>query len=916
MIRATALKPTIVFFALFSLNISTGCRLGDNRIHGQIASPSNPSPPTTPTPDNYQGDDPTLFGSGTEADPYIIVTAGQLAAIGYAETLWDKHFRLGQDISLIGYDETNYRPIGEYAGTAFTGSLDGDNYSISHLNLTVDGPSGVGVFGHIEIATIKDLRLSNITIDAGSSDYVGALAGKGDFNTFDNIQATNVVISGNGDNYGILAGQTSGYILGSRAEASSVTNGGANTGGIVGNFSGGACSTGKSYMSIVDTQSDVGVTGGDYVGGIVGYMGTNGCIEGMFIYHAISLGPVTGNQYVGGIGGGIGGTTIAFSKSFGNISGANWVGDIAGSLSRPGAIETIVNSHSTGNIVGQSYVGGIVGRGDGFIQNASSTGDVEGVTRVGGIGGDLSLDTMSYCYATGRITASGGTAGGLVGYDFSFDIYDSYFAGETDFSGADIGGLVGGKFSTHSVTRSFWDAEKSGQSEMCGYGGCNNTFGKTTAEMKTLSTFNSAYPSNWTFSNLTNAAQAIWYLPPGEYPRFSWQDTSPFAGGDGSYLNPYQIATADQFNMVGLNPYYNGANFIVVGDIDFSTLSETFRPWSNFKGRIDGDGHTLSNLVYTAPTGDAALLTHTSSIMVPRGYPEASNLNIDSFQLTSSVGDAAALSTNVPLVARNIQITNSTINAWDAAGGLCVYCSIIEDSDVTASTVDGTYKVGGLASEAEIVRTSSSNATVTGINYVGGLIGQTQANVTGKMIVEKSFASGDVTGFDHIGGLVGLASAAMAVDPTIDQSYATGSVEAQTTKAGGLIGTTSGAGLNIENSYASGDVTSDDYAGGLIGSVQATLNLSNNLALGIVTGMGNKGGLIGTTNGQTISYHQNYWNKESNPSLLDTSEGDTGDTSYVFGTNQTDLRQKNTFIDWDFINIWQIVDGITYPTLR
>lgn len=78
---------------------------------------------------------------------------------------WDKFFRLGNDIDLSGID---YNPIGLSEGPyAFRGTFDGAGHVIRNLsyleNMYLEG---VGLFGYIANATIKNLGVDNINLSA------------------------------------------------------------------------------------------------------------------------------------------------------------------------------------------------------------------------------------------------------------------------------------------------------------------------------------------------------------------------------------------------------------------------------------------------------------------------------------------------------------------------------------------------------------------------------------------------------------------------------------------------------------------------------------------------------------------------------------------------------------------------------
>ncbi|OIO43384.1 hypothetical protein AUJ63_00650 [Candidatus Pacearchaeota archaeon CG1_02_35_32] len=186
--------------------------------------------------------------------------------------------------------------------------------------------------------------------------------------------------------------------------------------------------------------------------------------------------------------------------------------------------------------------------------------------------------------------------------------------------------------------------------------------------------------------------------------------------------------------------------------------------------------------------------------------------------------------------------------------------------------VSGTFSkwTGGIAGYSDgTIRDSSVSGVVVGYHDVGGLVGYLGRNG----IIERSFSTANVEGGDVTGGLVGLTH--IAGNPQVIDSYSNGSVTSSVNRAGGLIGDISNA--TVTNSYSSGFVSSPHWAGGLIGGVG--------------------GGLITSS----------YWDKESGGQT--TSAGGVGKTT-------AQMKQQSTFQNWDFANVWNIVNEETYPWLK
>ena len=105
-------------------------------------------------------------GSGTEEDPYLIANESQFRRI--AEDL-TASYRLIRDISLTG----TVSPIGKDSNHPFSGSLDGNGFQISGINIsyTQKSPTHCGLFGFVS-GEIKNVKITNAKIAAIASATV------------------------------------------------------------------------------------------------------------------------------------------------------------------------------------------------------------------------------------------------------------------------------------------------------------------------------------------------------------------------------------------------------------------------------------------------------------------------------------------------------------------------------------------------------------------------------------------------------------------------------------------------------------------------------------------------------------------------------------------------------------------------
>lgn len=170
------------------------------------------------------------------------------------------------------------------------------------------------------------------------------------------------------------------------------------------------------------------------------------------------------------------------------------------------------------NITSYMTTGGLVANSlNSTISNCNTKGSITGNSHTGGLCGDVNGGTLSNCYSIATVSGtsySGGLASTLVG---SSTITNSFSTGSVSGSSY-TGGLIGNKAATATATNSFWDITTSGQTSS------ELGTGKTTAEMKTLSTFTTG---GWDFvGETTNGTNYYWSIDGttnSGYPFLSWE---------------------------------------------------------------------------------------------------------------------------------------------------------------------------------------------------------------------------------------------------------------------------------------------------------------------------------------------------------------------------------------------------------
>jgi hypothetical protein len=207
---------------------------------------------------------------------------------------------------------------------------------------------------------------------------------------------------------------------------------------------------------------------------------------------------VTGSVSAQGFLGGLVGTKFSgsISSCYATCS-VNGTGSDVGGLVGYNNAGPMTACFATGSVTASSVgAGGLVGVNYGTLTTCYSTGPVSGTGNVGGLVGE-NYGSMADCYAQGSSTGTTNTIGGLIGRDDG-SATNCYAAGLV--SGPilnNIGGLIG-SHNSGTIGACFYDISVNNGLWGVGSGSAVGVTGKTTAEMKTRSTFTTA---GWNFAN-------------------------------------------------------------------------------------------------------------------------------------------------------------------------------------------------------------------------------------------------------------------------------------------------------------------------------------------------------------------------------------------------------------------------------
>ena len=236
---------------------------------------------------------------------------------------------------------------------------------------------------------------------------------------------------------------------------------------------------------------DVNIFGGGYSGGLIGRADNSTDVNDCYVSGKI----VSNGNTAGGLIGHLESSYVYTSGSSANVFGVTNVGGFVGY--KYGGI--ISRCYATGDVNATGdEVGGFVSIPcTGTITESFATGDVNGNNYIGGFGSESHNcgGMISNCYSMGTVNAAS-SAGSFLRYIYLGTVTNSYTTGAVP--GKTSSGFIYYDHTCNSCTGNFFDFNTTGQLTGGIFSGGNGT-GKTTTQMKTLSTFTTA---NWNFGTI------------------------------------------------------------------------------------------------------------------------------------------------------------------------------------------------------------------------------------------------------------------------------------------------------------------------------------------------------------------------------------------------------------------------------
>ena len=722
--------------------------LGESIIGGEIADSI------------YLADETEMLGSGTEEDPYIITNATDFYNIRNDTSA---HYKLGADIDI----RRNYNSWTSIP--SFSGSLDGENYTIS--NCLMRGQ--YGLFSN-NSGTIKNIKLKNIT----TQDDTCCILVSRNNGIIKNIEAENINIGG--------------YI--------------ANVGGLVETNYG---SIENSYVIGTIRQS----IDDDIVGGLVG---TN---SGGTIKNCYAACTITAGSSVGGLVGKNSSGNISNCFATGEVSGSNYIGGLVGESSNG----NISNCFTTASVTGRANHGALIGKNATIVSNCYAIGNVNDSDTISGKGLISSnSDEVINSYWTPETTNKIESAGGEIRFLYQMQYQNSY----KDWDFEETWAIGDGEKATTAYLRDMPIPESV---YLENYNPITFEGGDGTEEnpyiivtSKQLESMKLCLSAHYKLgANIDLISYKNWEPLGNETNKFTgsldgaeYKISNLNIIGENTYrgLFGYNIGKLKNIKLENVN--IKGTQYIggLVGYNKDGIIENC-----SVTGNITGDSE-VGGLVGYMYSGS---ITQSYAIATVNGTTYTGGLvgymylgSITQSYATATVNGVTYTGGLVGYTYLSASITQSyvteIVNGTQYTGGLVGYINSMnaEISNCYTTnivTVNGDY-VGGLVGyNYGKITLCYTVGSVNGENlFAGGLVGYSYKNAT----IEKCYSVSNVTGNNYIGGLAGYNTG------IISNCYATGKVEGNS-EVGSLIGNDKG---ELINCYGIGKVTATgSNVGGLIG---------------------------------------------------------------------------------------------------
>ena len=271
-----------------------------------------------------------------------------------------------------------------------------------------------------------------------------------------------------------------------------------------------------------------------------------------------------------------------------------------------------------------------------------------------------------------------------------------------------------------------------------------------------------------------------------------------FSGsGTGTESDPYLIYNENQLAQLGNFLNQEGVYFRLQKDLDMTDWIAENNPgqgWmpigvssSPFTGIFDGNNHKISGIFINRPSTDYVGFF---------GYVSAATI-------------------------KNLTIEYSSIKGNEKVGGLAGYaggCTITGNKVIVTADdgITGSQATGGLVGlcSGSNISGSSFVGNIIGADNVGGAIGYGQSTFT----LDDVAATGNISGSNCVSGIAGYLKSGSAV--TFVKAFSNCKIVNSGDYTGGVVGYCTVGGIaSMSNCSHLGDITANNYVGGIVGAI-------------------------------------------------------------------------------------------------
>lgn len=742
-------------------------------------------------------------GDGSTDHPYIITKAEELAWFRDQVNGGNKKIcaKIADNVEVIdlkdfchaadksqNLEEKSWVPIGN-SNNKYQGTFDGNNKTITNLYINAS-QLNVGLFGYTYEGTIKNLTFeyANVT---NTNNYAGVLVGKAFWgSTLQNIKISNTCQIKGGNYTGGIAGYLDGNAY--NCVNCATVQGIKYIGGLCGYYS----RTGYSMTACANygnvTASSLGV------GGLVGYF-DSGTIQDCANY-----GDVKGTDRIAGMAGSVNNGKIQNVFSYGNISVTNKTQNVgmAFGYSYSGATEGMVAYYSGAKLIVNGKEKEVKAFGNGTPSEDNATGFTKDQLKSGVVAYQLQQNASSKA-KWGQNLANDDDIYPVIGSEHQVyvdnttlncktnEVVRGSFTNNPTSSairyqhGTIIHHVATDATCTEAATKEYWQCQD-----------CLKTYSDSQLTKELTDVTDAEHPALGHHSNedgYCDRCQHYVAVKPSQE--------------SGVYL------IAKPCHLAWFRDYVNGtivddgeaagtthpsASAMLTADIDLKNYchaaedGKELLSWipigsekNRWKGNMDGQGHTNSNLYIKTAQNYVGLFGYTDGATIQDLiFDNAKVENVNTTGTNTSytgilVGYAYGDS---PSHIKGIKTTNNcTVIGQEITGGIVGFAKINLENCDNHSSVKGTSNVGGIAGFScykNIKRCTNYGTVENDGSYIGGIIGY-------------------------------------AIETSIEDCANYGKITSTGWTAGGIAGQT-GDNCSIQNVFSYGDVTNTHNDSGII----------------------------------------------------------------------------------------------------